>query len=264
MFHDQTIRQVRRLQTLVQTLVPSLPGKPEAELQDAHAELVGVLEELEVYVVDRKVLSRTSIGKDVGALRKHSDKKIARIADQLVGQWKKDMKLRDQVVEGFMEKGSLKRRADAQEIEDGLFNATCPLGFLEGEDYRSYQRHYKRICTHLRARGEGSLVHRLQLGEVRPDKVATLPDAELLSNGYLQQKEAFQQEGLRAVLADAGAAEAVVTEQFVCRRCQSSRCTYREVQTGWHNDHQDMSILVQCLECGERWKENDDHGLNGS
>lgn len=259
MFRHITLKKVRYMADLVRDL------RAKTELPEADADLLDLLSELEVYVVDREVLSRTSIGKEVAALKQHKNPHIAQLADTLVGQWKKDMKLRDQVVDGFMEKASLKRRREAQDIEEGLFNATCPLGFLEGDDYRSYQRHYKRLCTHLRARGVGSLFQRLQSGELRPDQVATLPDTELISDGHRQQQHADQQEGLRAAISVAASdATGVTTEQYTCPRCKCNRTSYKEVQTGWHRDDQDLSILVQCLECGERWKESDDHGLNGS
>ncbi|CAK0838523.1 unnamed protein product, partial [Prorocentrum cordatum] len=224
--------------------------------------ILEALERLTDYCLDRDIIARTAIGKEVGALKKHADAAIAQKAEALVAEWKSDMAVREKVVEGFMEKGSLKKR-DAKELEEGLFSAACPLGLLAGEGYRSYQKHYKRLCTHLRDRGPGSLVERLGTRLVEPAQAAWLSDDALRSQEKQLQLVRAQAEGLKnAVVGEE--VQGTISEEYVCPSCQSTKTAYVELQTGWHSDHQDMTILVRCLGCGNRWKASDDHGLGGS
>lgn len=253
MFKEQTIREVLRL-------LKVLKGPEAADEPDA---VVAALDELADYCVDREVLERTSVAIEVKKLQRHREAVVAQRAEALCEQWRRDFDVRKKAIEGFIEKGALKKR-DARELEESLFNSWCPLGLLEGPHYKAYQQHYKRLCTHLRTRGSGSLVQRLQDRQLSCTAVALLPDAELLSREQRQQQREAQEEGLRAALAGPAEAGGTVTHEYVCPKCQSTKTSYQELQTGWHSDQQDLTILVRCLDCGERWKEGDDHGLAGS
>jgi len=254
MFREQTIQGVLCVKEKLRSVV---------EDRDVAA-IVEVLEELADYVVDERVLSKTKIGIDVGALQKHPAADVATRARALVVQWKRDRENRLKVVNSFVNKAKLSEK-DARKMEEGLFNAACPLGYLEGEGFKAYHQHFMRISTHLRTQGPNSLLERLQAGELSPAEVASLPDDALLSDAQRERALADRQAGLREALAGQGAEpDGTVTSEYMCPKCQSSRCLYRDVQTGWHNDQQDVTILVQCLDCGERWKANDDHGLGGS
>lgn len=250
--------EVARVGEQLRALCAPAPG---AASEDGDAVLRAALDELEVYVVDRTVLSRTQIGAEVSKLRKHEDPNIAERARTLLAQWKRDDEVRRKAIDGFQKFG-LKAR-DAKQLEVGLFNTAAPLGLMEGDEYRSYQRHYKRICTHLRGCGEGTLKQRIEEGHVAAAQVAALPDDELLTSQRKRQRLEEEQEGLRNALGGTTEPTGTVTEAYRCPKCSSSRTAYKDVQTGWHNDQQDMTILVLCLECGERWKEGDDHGLAG-
>eukprot|EP00928_Gymnodinium_smaydae_P070339 TRINITY_DN54190_c0_g1_i1.p1 TRINITY_DN54190_c0_g1~~TRINITY_DN54190_c0_g1_i1.p1 ORF type:complete len:301 (-),score=84.21 TRINITY_DN54190_c0_g1_i1:77-979(-) len=256
MFHDLTLREVARLEAEIRELRGLGDAAPEGALLLA-------LEELEVYVVDCTILAKTGIGKTVKTLTKNSDKEVVARADALVGQWKKDYDTRKLTIKGFREKGGLQEGA-AREMEAGLFREATPLGILEGDGYRSYIRHYKRLCAHLRDTSEGSLVRRVEEGQIALLEVASLPDEELQSAKRRRQITAAEQEGLRNAMGGTTEVEGTVTDAFRCPKCESSKTFYKEVQSGWHNDQQDMTIIVQCLDCGARWKEGDDHGLAGS
>jgi len=258
-FKERTILEVHRV-------VKCLHDLQKETTQPACSELVlEALEELADLCVDRDVLEKTSVGKEIKKLQKqHADPLVCQRAWTLCEQWKRDYDVRKKVAEGFVEKGTLSKR-DAKELEDGLFNQSCPLGLLEGDGYESYKRQYKRLCSHLRTRGPGSLVQRIQDSSVNTSMVVLLPDSELMSCDQREQQEQVKREAMRRTVTGTGEAEGgTVTDEHTCPKCGSTRTSYVEVPTGWHKDHQDMTIIVRCLQCGERWKSNDDHGLAGS
>eukprot|EP00930_Biecheleria_cincta_P033034 TRINITY_DN22888_c0_g1_i1.p1 TRINITY_DN22888_c0_g1~~TRINITY_DN22888_c0_g1_i1.p1 ORF type:complete len:287 (-),score=57.51 TRINITY_DN22888_c0_g1_i1:59-883(-) len=256
LFREQTLRDV----CTALELLRAEASKPSA---DSRETILEVLDHLADYVVDLVVLEKTSVGQEMAKLTKHADKDIAQKAEELKTEWRRDYSLRKQVVEGFIEKGSLKRK-DARDLEEGLFNSACPLGLLEGEGKKNYQRHYKRLCTHLRTRGVGSLAHRLAEGTLRFLEVASLPDDALLSDEQQQQQRSDKEAGLKAAVQAPQEPQGALTHDYACGKCGSDKCSRQEVQTGWHNDQRDLTIFVSCMGCGHRWKESDDHGLAGS
>lgn len=220
-----------------------------------------VLDRLADFVIDSVVLQQTGIVQELKKLSSAGDTEISTVVKDLRSQWKEDFLLRDQVVKGFCERGGLDRK-QGRDMEEGLFNSCCPLGFMDGEEKKNYTRHYKRLCTLLGAAGPGSLAKRLKSRELVPSQVAAMPDEDLRSEAQRKQQSAARNEGLQAALL-APAPPAAVTEDYTCPKCGSHNCCRREIQTGWHNDHQDATLFVACLDCGHRWKESDDHGLAG-
>jgi DNA-directed RNA polymerase subunit M/transcription elongation factor TFIIS len=43
------------------------------------------------------------------------------------------------------------------------------------------------------------------------------------------------------------------TDQFTCRRCHKSECTYYELQT--RSSDEPMTIFITCLNCGKEWRQ---------
>merc|ERR1712085_4651 len=224
LFRERTVQQVSLIAEQIRGWGKDLP---QASV------LVETLEELADHVVDGYVLEKTGIGKELKTLSTHPDQEIKERSSQLIFQWKRDLEMRKKVVGIFVEKASVQKK-EARHLEEGLFNFACPLGYLEADGYKSYQRHFVRLSTHLRTHGKGCLAQRMREGEVSC---------------------------LEEALATKGAQlDGIVTSEYTCPTCGSSKTMYKDVQTGWHSDHQDVTIIVSCLECGERWKANDDHG----
>lgn len=235
-----------------------------AALGDAKDQILLILEELQDYVIDSQVLHKTQIGKEVAKVKKNAERRaehdVAQKAEQLHSQWKKDFDIRKRAIEGFKEKGAL-NQASASKLEDGLFNFSCPLGFLEGDAYREYQRHFIRLRGHLKARGPGSLVQRLAAGEMCYTEVVSRSDADLMSTEKMRKIEADRQHALKAALAPGSAEpQGIVTDEYLCPTCQGTRTSYIEVHSGYHTDGQDATVVVTCLDCKARWKASDDHG----
>ncbi|CAE7312846.1 hypothetical protein AK812_SmicGene38917 [Symbiodinium microadriaticum] len=243
LFRDRTIREVEIALQQLHTF------EEDCSSEDGRKCALEVLEKMADYVVDRVVLERTEVGKAVRKLAKVRDREIAARAQQLVREWKENLEFRDVAVKRFGEKGGLQKRL-CKELEEGLFNHCCPLGFLVGEEKKSYLRHYKRLCTHLRARGSDSLVEKLAKNQFSALQVAALPDSALQTAEKREAQQKAEEIALKeAVLTPEEPLLAAITEDYTCPRCSSHRCCRNEVQTGWHNDHQDPTIIVTCLNC---------------
>jgi len=267
-FQKETTEAVRRLLCVVKCRGASEDDGPVAcasdRLPGMDTELLlEALVELDSLCIDGAVLAATQIGKEVNALTTHPgmhpDAEVVEKAKELVCRWKKDLQTRRIVVKGFEEKGGLQKRT-AMELEEGLAAAWCPLGVFEGEASREYNRHYKRLCSHLKSRGPGNLAQRLQDREVSCMMAPSLLDSQLYSAEKLQQEREAREAGLRAAVVDGGDdSRGIVTNEFVCQ-CGSSHTKYVELHSGWHNDQADTTILVQCLDCNARWKAHDQQG----
>jgi len=250
MFRERTTRYIMQAAN-------TLRGHKDME----SAAILEVLEELDDLVVDERTLSVTKIGREVAALQKHADAEISSKAKALVARWKKDREVRNKAAQKFAERSQLPLK-EAKKIEEGLFNLCCPWGWLEGDARKEYQRNFVRLSNHLKSQGEDSLVAKLKSGAIAAEEVAFAPDEDLLSAEQRKRAETHRQAGLLAALApseDDGSG--TLSSDYMCPKCQGSRTMYTEMQTGWHNDQQDVTILVKCLDCGERWKATDDHGL---
>lgn len=258
MFKSDLLKMAHEKTNLLSRLIEAEGANGEGSKD---RELLQVLDSVSEIVVTREVLAATGIGKQVTRLKKRKNEEIRKLAEELLTEWKRDMETRSKVVDRFIRHGISKRQA--AELEEGLFNSACPLGFLQGLSHKEYIRHCTRLSEHLRSQDEGSLRQRLENGQLQPNQVAFLPNSQLLSAKRQRALEFDMQDSLQAaVLAEK--MEGTETQEYMCPKCRSTRTAYREVQTGWHNDHQDLTILVTCLQCGERWKANDDHGLAGS
>jgi transcription elongation factor S-II len=43
-----------------------------------------------------------------------------------------------------------------------------------------------------------------------------------------------------------------MTDTFTCRKCKSKKCSYMQIQT--RSADESMTLYVQCILCGNRWK----------
>lgn len=256
MFRQRTIKEVERIRDMI-------TGK-EDKPKYVRLILEG-LADLAELCIDREILSRTSIGKLISKLNKHNDITVSRKAAELLQTWKHDHERRQKVVDAFVEKGrGVISKRNAMDMEDGLFDETCPLGIFEGDAFKEYQRHFKRLCTHLRSTaGTGSLIQQLEERTLKYTEVAKLPDSQLMSDQQGQKKLDDKEAGLKSALASTDLDDGVVTDRYMCPKCQSFRCKFKDVQSGSHNDNRGLTIVVRCLDCRNFWKENDDAGLVG-
>ena len=94
-----------------------------------------------------------------------------------------------------------------------------------------------------------NLFKRFEDGELSLEEIASFGHTDLYpeiwKDSLIRQfeREKRQLEGNRAM----------ATDQFLCKGCKKRECTYYELQT--RSADEPMTIFIQCLNCGKRWRQ---------
>jgi len=94
-----------------------------------------------------------------------------------------------------------------------------------------------------------NLFKRFEDGELSLEEIASFSHTDLYpeiwKDSLIRQfeREKRQLEGNRAM----------ATDQFLCKGCKKRECTYYELQT--RSADEPMTIFIQCLNCGKRWRQ---------
>jgi transcription elongation factor S-II len=93
----------------------------------------------------------------------------------------------------------------------------------------NYKSKARSIFLNLKDKKNSSLRERVISGEISPERLATMTNAELASKDLQQEMKAIQEENLKNSMV--GKPEKSVTDQLTCSRCRQKRVSYTQAQT---------------------------------
>ena len=93
-----------------------------------------------------------------------------------------------------------------------------------------------------------TLLQQLADGSIKPHVVAFMTHQELRPEKW----EKLIQEKIQRDKYKYETNIEAATDTFKCRKCQSNKCTYYQMQT--RSADEPMTTFVTCIDCGNRWK----------
>ena len=97
--------------------------------------------------------------------------------------------------------------------------------------------------------GNQRLLTRILEGEFALEAIPFMTSYELFPENWFMLKDKLLQREQKILEGNKSRA----TDQFKCRRCHKSECTYYELQT--RSADEPMTIFITCLNCGKEWRQ---------
>ena len=147
----------------------------------------------------------------------------------------------------------LKHTKNSVNMEKGIYNyaikeASSKKVVKKWDNPHFVQIYIDRVRSIYCNLNNDEILQHLADGSVKPHVVAFMTHQELRPEKWENLIQAKIQRDKHKYETTIEAA----TDTFKCRKCQSNKCTYYQMQT--RSADEPMTTFVTCIDCGNRWK----------
>jgi transcription elongation factor S-II len=147
----------------------------------------------------------------------------------------------------------LKQTKISVNMEKGIYNyaikeATTRKVVKKWDNPHFVQIYIDRVRTIYFNLNNKELLQHLADGTIKPHVVAFMTHQELRPDKW----DKLIQEKIQRDKYKYETNIEAATDTFKCRKCQSNKCTYYQMQT--RSADEPMTTFVTCIDCGNRWK----------
>lgn len=217
------------------------PVKVENTRQGEHAKVQNFVKEEKQPVNNKKPGSSSIVPPKLSAMVKCNDP----LRD----------KLRELLAEAFSKVSS---EADEDIIDE--VNACDPIRMAVTVESAMFEKlgrsngaqkfKYRSIMFNLKDGNNPDLRRKVLLGEIKPERLVTMPPDEMASEKRKQENKQIKEKALFE--CERGGAAKATTDQFKCGRCGQRKTTYYQLQT--RSADEPMTTFVTCVNCNNHWK----------
>ena len=149
---------------------------------------------------------------------------------------------------------------DIRGLEKSIFDASFQFAQRQyiARNWKSkvfcevYKQMVRSIVSNLHPHspvGNTRLLLRVKEGEFALSDIPFMSTYDMFPEKWFSLKDKLLQREQKILEGNKSRA----TDQFKCRRCHKSECTYYELQT--RSADEPMTIFITCLNCGKEWRQ---------